>query len=183
MGVSRIRQQLFANGHKPLNLVIGWSPHRNPHVYLTAIVLLNLYSQVIYQISSIINYISHSPLGSLRILRLKSEDFVVVGDQIKLSDLDDLVVGEHACSSEAQCYEHLKNKAVPGIQCLKKKCVGLNEKLNLKMVSDHMLLPLMVNVPPQSKKAISVIIGQLQSLQISTEYLVDIFTNMLAKAG
>lgn len=55
----------------------------------------------------ILSYLEHSPLGSIRLQKLNSEDFVIVGDQVKLADLDDIYIDEYPCLIIAECYSYI----------------------------------------------------------------------------
>ena len=61
----------------------------------------------------ILSYLEHSPLGSIRLQKLNSEDFVIVGDQVKLADLDDIYIDEYPCSIVAECYSYIDSRGKP----------------------------------------------------------------------
>lgn len=62
-----------------------------------------VYSQLALGISQILHHLAHSPLGSLSMNDFRRQQFVLVGGTLKLSDVDDLGVGEPACETDADC--------------------------------------------------------------------------------
>lgn len=72
---------------------------------------------------------------------------------------------------------------IPGVRCHGNRCLGLNAKLNLKLATDRVLIPLMNNPPSSAKKVIGQIQAQLQSLEMTSDQLADMFNGLLAKAG
>lgn len=139
--------------------------------------------EVLHQMALILSYLEHSPLGSIRLQKLNSEDFVIVGDQVKLADLDDIYIDEYPCLIIAECYSYIGGREIPGVRCHGNRCLGLNAKLNLKLATDRVLIPLMNNPPSSAKKVIGQIQAQLQSLEMTSDQLADMFNGLLAKAG
>lgn len=139
--------------------------------------------EVLHQMALILSYLEHSPLGSVRLQKLNSEDFVIVGDQVKLADLDDIYIDEYPCSVVTECYSYINGREIPGVHCHENRCQGLNAKLNLKLATDRVLIPLMNNPPNSAKKVIGQIQGQLQTLEMTSDQLADMFNGLLAKAG
>lgn len=60
-------------------------------------------SQLIVDLARLIDFADHSPLGVLTLSDLRRPQFVLVNGRMKLSDLDDIVIGEPACTSDAIC--------------------------------------------------------------------------------
>lgn len=58
---------------------------------------------VIQGLASLIHYAETSPLGSLGIADLRRPQFVLIKGQLKLADLDDILVGEPTCFSDEDC--------------------------------------------------------------------------------
>ena len=73
------------------------------------------------QLADLLDYMEHSPLGSLRMDDLKQENVRMVKGHIKLSDIDHLNSKEIECSQEC---DH-------GVACENGRCVGLNARLNM----------------------------------------------------
>ncbi|XP_071962168.1 extracellular tyrosine-protein kinase PKDCC-like [Antedon mediterranea] len=85
-------------------------------------------------IASLLVYMSESPLGPLGIHDFKLGQFVVVGNQIKLSDIDDVDNNEPICDEETPCQIHLegvKHPITTDCHTDSGRCVGMNAKLNL----------------------------------------------------
>jgi hypothetical protein len=61
------------------------------------------YLQLALGIAQILHHLAHSPLGSLSMNDFRRQQFVLVGGTLKLSDVDDLGVGEPGCETDADC--------------------------------------------------------------------------------
>jgi len=48
-------------------------------------------------------YLVESPLGSLGFEKMQAHDFVMVGSNLRLVDLDNLAVGEPPCTADVHC--------------------------------------------------------------------------------
>ena len=48
-------------------------------------------------------YLENSPIGSLGFEKLQLNDFVMLNSDIKLVDLDNLMIGEKACNTDNDC--------------------------------------------------------------------------------
>ncbi|KDR24201.1 Protein kinase-like protein SgK493 [Zootermopsis nevadensis] len=102
-------------------------------------------------ISQILHHLAHSPLGSLSMNDFRRQQFVLVGGTLKLSDVDDLGVGEPACETDADCViggdstpekdENNINDAntTEGLSCVDSWCVGHNERLNIWHAGQHFI--------------------------------------------
>lgn len=62
-----------------------------------------VYLQLALGIAQILHHLAHSPLGSLSMNDFRRQQFVLVGGTLKLSDVDDLGVGEPRCETDADC--------------------------------------------------------------------------------
>jgi protein kinase domain-containing protein len=62
-----------------------------------------VYLQLALGIAQILHHLAHSPLGSLSMNDFRRQQFVLVGGTLKLSDVDDLGVGEPECETDADC--------------------------------------------------------------------------------
>ena len=87
---------------------------------------------VMVQLADLLIYFENSPLGSLRISDFKEEHFLRVGDQIKLTDMDDVTAAEPKCdmTSYLSTYEEPKGCTYK-IRCTAGICPGSNAKHNL----------------------------------------------------
>lgn len=65
-------------------------------------------------------YLENSPIGSLGFDKLQIQDFVMLKSDMKLVDLDNLMVGEIACSHAEDCkIEEMPSK---GLSTLERHC-------------------------------------------------------------
>lgn len=65
--------------------------------------------QIAYDVVSILQHLAHSPLGSLLMKDFRRQQFVIVGDTLKLSDVDDIVLGDPKCISDKDCILEAKS--------------------------------------------------------------------------
>ena len=86
---------------------------------LTNIKLLQLMwkerRQLIQDLASLIDYVSNSPIGPLGLTDLRRPQCVLVNTRLKLTDLDDIVINDPHCRTNADCsgelyYYYLKKK-------------------------------------------------------------------------
>lgn len=63
----------------------------------------NLYFQYAVQLSELLHFLEHHPLGSLALTNTYNSDFVIVNNKLKLVDLDDVAIEEKACRFNADC--------------------------------------------------------------------------------
>ncbi|KAM3862892.1 extracellular tyrosine-protein kinase PKDCC [Diretmus argenteus] len=80
----------------------------------------------------LIYFLAHSPLGSVSLLDFRPRQFVLVGGELKVSDLDDATVDEPSCPPAPP---HGCNINFPArnfsLPCSRGRCIGINEKRNL----------------------------------------------------
>jgi hypothetical protein len=86
--------------------------------------------QIAVGLARLIKYFSVCPLGSLVIRDFQLIQFVIINNDIKLSDLDDLGNEGHSCRSDHDCIigNQTYNVTLP---CVNNFCQGYNEKWNL----------------------------------------------------
>ncbi|PSN40559.1 Extracellular tyrosine-protein kinase PKDCC [Blattella germanica] len=100
-------------------------------------------------IAQILHHLAHSPLGSLSMNDFRRQQFVLVGGTLKLSDVDDLGVGEPECETDTDCIfggtgrsvSDRKNyiNATEGLSCTESRCIGHNERLNIWHAGQHFI--------------------------------------------
>ncbi|XP_039594295.1 extracellular tyrosine-protein kinase PKDCC [Polypterus senegalus] len=79
----------------------------------------------------LLQYLAHSPLGSIALLDFRPRQFVVVDGELKVTDLDDASVDETLCSSSADCFMEFPARNFT-LNCSRQGyCQGMNEKRNL----------------------------------------------------
>uniref|UniRef100_UPI003AB0E1E7 extracellular tyrosine-protein kinase PKDCC-like n=1 Tax=Centroberyx gerrardi TaxID=166262 RepID=UPI003AB0E1E7 len=80
----------------------------------------------------LLHFLAHSPLGSVSLLDFRPRQFVLVGGELKVSDLDDATADEPPCPPRPprRCGIHFpaRNFSLP---CSGGRCAGINEKRNL----------------------------------------------------
>ncbi|XP_055861948.1 uncharacterized protein LOC106075241 [Biomphalaria glabrata] len=125
------------------------------------------------QLAHLLNFMDRSLYGSLAFSKLDLKDFVVVGGQtIKLTDLDDIEVGEKTCTKDSECTVSELNK---GVACKKGICQGLNSMNNLYLATEKVLIPLLYN--PSGKEATE-ILNSLKEHSLNTTTLVSALTSV-----
>lgn len=91
-----------------------------------------MYLQICLSLMRLLQYLAHSPLGSVTLLDFRPRQFVLVGGVLKVTDLDDASVEETPCSpsSPSDCLMEFpaRNFTLP---CHKGRCEGINEKRNI----------------------------------------------------
>lgn len=60
-------------------------------------------SQLARDVGRLLFHLAHSPLGPVLMKDFRREQFVSVGGTLKLSDVDDLTIGDPPCSTSDQC--------------------------------------------------------------------------------
>ncbi|XP_046387297.1 extracellular tyrosine-protein kinase PKDCC-like [Ischnura elegans] len=115
----------------------------------------------------ILHLLAHSPLGSLAMNEFRRHQFVLVGrTTLKLSDVDDVGVTEPSCVSSDDCLQRLPSEmqnnsyGVKSSQspCIKGRCVGHNEKLNVWHAGRHFIR---LFLPPSAPYALEPHIQEL----------------------
>ncbi|XP_023676934.2 extracellular tyrosine-protein kinase PKDCC [Paramormyrops kingsleyae] len=78
----------------------------------------------------LLHYLAHSPLGSVTLLDFRPRQFVLVGGELKVTDLDDASAEEAVCSAAADCGMEFPARNFT-LSCHRGRCMGINEKRNL----------------------------------------------------
>ncbi|XP_056147402.1 extracellular tyrosine-protein kinase PKDCC [Lampris incognitus] len=80
----------------------------------------------------LLHFLAHSPLGSVSLLDFRPRQFVLVGEELKVTDLDDASTEEVSCTSltpdRCTITFPARNFSLP---CHRGHCEGINEKRNL----------------------------------------------------
>ncbi|KAI8496479.1 hypothetical protein Bbelb_257780 [Branchiostoma belcheri] len=97
--------------------------------------------KIAIDLAGLLDYLEHSPMGSLLMADFKVEQFVWVGGKVKLTDLDDVSNVERKCMVNSDCQIDRKDVGVP---CANGSCNGLNAKHNMngafKAILRHLLV-------------------------------------------
>lgn len=129
------------------------------------------------QLSELLHYLEHHPLGSLALTNTYSSDFVIVDDKLKLVDLDDVVFEEKTCQFNSDC-------KVPGasqvkVMCSKAgQCENRNAKLNLKKMGPLMFESMLNNAPTGYTSEVNKLRHGIISLQITNNEVLQILTDI-----
>lgn len=105
-------------------------------------------------------YLAYSPLGSIAINDFQRQQFVLCGNTLKLTDLDDLSTEEPKCNDTVQCnekklikYLNLNENYNYELKCVQNYCLGYNEKRNVANAYKHFVnLFLNITTPKVLKK-------------------------------
>ncbi|XP_066295790.1 extracellular tyrosine-protein kinase PKDCC-like [Branchiostoma lanceolatum] len=90
--------------------------------------------EIAIDMADLLDYLDHSPLGSLIFPDFTANQFVWVGDKVKLQDMDDVSSVELACAVDSDCsIGHIRNLT----PCVGGVCRGLNAKHNMNGAFRH----------------------------------------------
>ncbi|XP_018408983.1 PREDICTED: extracellular tyrosine-protein kinase PKDCC [Nanorana parkeri] len=79
----------------------------------------------------LLHYLAHSPLGSITLLDFRPRQFVVIGGELKVTDLDDASMDETPCTSHDNCFMEFPARNFTLPCSVEGKCQNINEKRNL----------------------------------------------------
>ncbi|XP_070574033.1 extracellular tyrosine-protein kinase PKDCC-like [Ptychodera flava] len=120
------------------------------------------------EIASLLDYLEHSPLGSLIMTDFKLDQMFFVDSSIKLGDMDDMNNIEGDCNHDSKCMIQTK---LLDMACTDNKCIGLNAKFNLHRFNEKLLSQLLMSVPRDVATEIEEIRQRLNDLSISAAEL------------
>ncbi|RZF44532.1 hypothetical protein LSTR_LSTR002305 [Laodelphax striatellus] len=107
--------------------------------------------KIVKGIAEILHRLAHSPLGSLSMNDMRRQQFVLVDNTLKLSDVDDVGIAEPTCLQDEQCAIRANNDSViEQLICLNNTCKGYNERLNIWRAGQHFIIKqfLPIGAPP-----------------------------------
>lgn len=146
------------------------------------------------ELADFLNYLQHSPLGSLRIRDFKEDHFLLVNNSIKMIDLDDVDNLEPSCnvyvSAETQddlARSGKHNGCEFDLTCQRGMCIGFNAKQNMRFMNviffKRLLFPTIF--PRQISSDIGYLLADIDSNLLTaaslTHRLVQIQNTMLTK--
>ena len=98
--------------------------------------------QVIAQILKLLEFLNHSPLGSLRIESFHIGLLVMAEGKVKLGHVSHLTSKELGCGSSSDCViSKLHGSVQP--TCTSFRCVGYNRIINLKNANEKIFAPIL----------------------------------------
>lgn len=136
-------------------------------------------------LSSLLEYMSNTPLGSIIMADFKATHFLMVNNSIKLIDLDFFHNVEPSCNTTRRCLFNLtcdtsqNRSATPGQQT--GVCTGYNVKHNIKKMYVNIFILLLEKIyfPVQIHPMIDEVTDKLKRNDIEVTYLVNTLQKML----
>lgn len=97
--------------------------------------------QLARDVGRILYHLAQSPLGTLLMQDLRREQFVISDGLLKLSDVDDIVIGDPVCTSDMDCTikDGNKESILIKLSCVNGLCKGFNSRLNAIHASQHLM--------------------------------------------
>ncbi|XP_067310649.1 extracellular tyrosine-protein kinase PKDCC [Pseudorasbora parva] len=128
----------------------------------------------------LLQYLTHSPLGSLALLDFQPRQFVMVSGELKLTDLDDASIQEPACQEDSDCLLQFPLRNFT-LRCSPSRiCEGLNEMRNLYNAYRYFFTYLLPHqAPPLLKPLIHQIMNSTGDLKQSVNETLDAFEEVL----
>ena len=113
------------------------------------------------QLLNLLYFLDHSPLGSVAVQDLKTSNMMVVGGQIKLSDLDDVNSMVAKCSSSKKC--------LYGTPCIAGRCTKENAALNMVRATEAFLKTALLCSKCSQKDALQALVRDMAAGTIKAE--------------
>lgn len=129
------------------------------------------------ELADLLEYLQHSPLGSLRISDFKDAHFLLKDGRIKLTDLDDVTSLEPTCQPNAGPEIDLKGQRTPtntcgfNLKCIAGICPGYNALKNLDNFHRLFFSNLLIGDSGQTEEQMTRLRSRLDSLSISASEL------------
>ncbi|XP_016103724.1 extracellular tyrosine-protein kinase PKDCC-like [Sinocyclocheilus grahami] len=136
--------------------------------------------QVCLGLVQLLQYLSHSPLGSVALLDFQPRQFVMVSGELKLTDLDDASIQEPACQEDSDCLLQFPLRNFTLRCSLTRTCEGLNEMMNLYNAYRYFFTYLLPHqAPPLLKPLIHQIMNSTGDLKQSINETLVAFEEVL----
>ena len=129
------------------------------------------------ELADLLEYLEHSPLGSLRVSDFKDAHFLLKDGRIKLTDLDDVTSLEPACQPNPGPEVDLKGNRTPAkicgfdLKCVAGMCPGYNAMKNLDNFNRLFFSNLLTGDTPETEEHMSRIRARLDNLSIGAAEL------------
>ncbi|GAB6024487.1 hypothetical protein CHUAL_009642 [Chamberlinius hualienensis] len=124
-------------------------------------------------VTRILRHLATSPLGSLVMNDFRRQQFVLVNNQLQLSDVDDVEFEEPLCSTDEACT--IRHKAADlelPVRCVSGSCQGYNEKQNIYNAGRHFVSALFPHGAPTSlRSAVDEVVSGYVNVSWDTERL------------
>ncbi|KAK3853770.1 hypothetical protein Pcinc_039704 [Petrolisthes cinctipes] len=132
-------------------------------------------------------HLALSPLGPLLMKDFRREQFVLVDGTLKVSDVDDLNIGDPPCSTSDQCSlkDPTTEETLVTLICNGGECQGFNSRLNALQASQHFLrLLLPYGSPPTLESPAMMLMDRLarglEDSEAVHQYLENLVTDYSA---
>lgn len=144
--------------------------------------------RVVFEVTNLLHFLANTPYGSLALLDLKRQQFVLVNGTLKLSDVDDIGLEEQTCKTETdscsykrQASQNMLNLQVMfQTECVNNYCVNYNEKVNAFKTGQHFTLALLPHgAPKKFQPNIQEILQEYTSVNLSSGTLVKKVSNLV----
>lgn len=103
--------------------------------------------RLVLGMAHLLHYLANSPLGSLSMNDFRRQQFVIVNGELKLSDVDDLGIGEPHCVNDESCGNispstvsqgrRVVSQSLGVFRCINFHCVGHNSRHNVWHAGQH----------------------------------------------
>ncbi|XP_052242252.1 uncharacterized protein LOC127852330 isoform X2 [Dreissena polymorpha] len=123
--------------------------------------------KMLLQLYELLRYLDTSPAGSLGFEALQLHDFVLVENSLRLVDLDNLRVGEPACTTDVQCQD--ASLDVVSIKCQQNTCQGYNSRVNMELVRSVVVEPMLQTFPSSVRQEVQNFLSDLQRKKLSVK--------------
>lgn len=130
--------------------------------------------QLAMDVGKILKLLAYSPLGPVLMKDFRREQFVIVDGSLKLSDVDDVVVGDPHCTSAKDCViqDTTKDAILTSVTCDHGLCRGYNSLLNSIYAGQHfMRLLIPYGGPAALEKASLHLVDQQIQGKLNSEHL------------
>uniref|UniRef100_UPI00358E7545 extracellular tyrosine-protein kinase PKDCC isoform X2 n=1 Tax=Myxine glutinosa TaxID=7769 RepID=UPI00358E7545 len=127
--------------------------------------------QICLSLARLLQYLAHSPLGSVALLDFRPRQFVLRDGELKISDMDDATAGEPRCTESHHCTLHFSshNFSLP-CSLPRGRCLGLNERRNLYNAHRYFLTYLLPHSAPSTlRPALDEIVNATGELRWSSD--------------
>ncbi|KAF0289980.1 Extracellular tyrosine-protein kinase PKDCC [Amphibalanus amphitrite] len=131
--------------------------------------------------AELLAYLAVSPLGPAALSDLRLEQFLLSGGRLKLTDLDDLQLGEPRCTGPDVCLLPPPAAASAALtRCTAGRCQGYNARRNQALAGERLLGPLLLQgVPAPLNASVTALLASCSAAQLSPTELSGRATELL----
>ncbi|XP_063774385.1 extracellular tyrosine-protein kinase PKDCC [Pseudophryne corroboree] len=128
----------------------------------------------------LLDYLAHSPLGSITLLDFRPRQFVIVDGELKVTDLDDASMEETPCTTNDNCFMEFPARNFTLPCSVEGRCQNMNEKRNLYNAYRFFFTYLLPHSAPQSlRPLLDAIVNATGELRWSIEETAAQFEKVL----